>query len=121
MPLPEYASTKRSSMSRDSNAIRKSKNRRSHDQAVAGVVAGSATVALLHPLDVIKTRLQVQDGTGHVPVSKGMIEMGKKLWSSGGLRPLYAGTRTLGIQVSSAEFERKGLMRSFFVQVLSRP
>lgn len=67
------------------------KTRRSHDQAVAGLVAGSATVALLHPLDVIKTRLQVQDGTGPVPASKGMVAMGRMLWSSGGLRSLYAG------------------------------
>lgn len=68
------------------------KNRTSRDQAVAGLVAGSATVALLHPLDVIKTRLQVQDGTGPVPASRGMVEMGRKLWSSGRLRALYAGT-----------------------------
>ena len=81
-----------SSMSRHNSSKNSIKTRKSHDQAIAGLVAGSATVALLHPLDVIKTRLQVQDGTGPVPATKGMVDMGRKLWSSGGLRSLYAGT-----------------------------
>lgn len=62
------------------------------DQGIAGITAGATTVALLHPLDMIKTRLQVQDGTGSLPVAKGMVDMGRKLWASSGIRGLYAGT-----------------------------
>lgn len=59
------------------------------DKAIAGVVAGATTVALLHPLDVIKTRLQVQDGV--LPVYRGMLDTMTKIWHSSGVRGLYAG------------------------------
>eukprot|EP00890_Picochlorum_soloecismus_P001380 jgi/Picsp_1/2242/NSC_05706-R1_mitochondrial folate transporter carrier-like len=59
------------------------------DKAIAGVVAGATTVALLHPLDVIKTRLQVQDGV--LPVYRGMLDTMTKIWHSSGFRGLYAG------------------------------
>jgi solute carrier family 25 folate transporter 32 len=62
--------------------------RRRRDELVAGSVAGASTVAILYPLDVIKTRLQVQDGSERV--SLGFWEMGKKLWRSGA-RTLYSG------------------------------
>ena len=55
---------------------------------MAGSVAGASTVAVLYPLDVIKTRLQVQDGSERV--SLGFWEMGKALWRSGA-RTLYSG------------------------------
>ncbi len=55
---------------------------------MAGSVAGASTVAILYPLDVIKTRLQVQDGSERV--SLGFWETGKRLWSSGA-RTLYSG------------------------------
>lgn len=59
------------------------------DKAIAGVVAGATTVALLHPLDVIKTRLQVQDGV--LPIYRGMLDAVTKIWHSSGVRGLYAG------------------------------
>jgi hypothetical protein len=72
----------------------KERPHRQLDQGIAGITAGATTVALLHPLDVIKTRLQVQDGTGSVPAAKGMLDMGRKLWASSGIRGLYAGMYT---------------------------
>ena len=65
--------------------------RAQRDRAIAGATAGVATVALLHPLDVFKTRLQVQDGSGLLPSYKGMTDVARKLWNSSGFRGLYAG------------------------------
>ena len=55
---------------RDHREGRRHRDNRHHhrhhrNQLVAGSVAGASTVAILYPLDVIKTRLQVQDGASH--------------------------------------------------------
>lgn len=64
----------------------------SHEQwkeALAGALSGALTVACLHPLDVVKTRLQVQEaavqryrGTAHAMYNIAVRE---------GVRGLYAG------------------------------
>ncbi|XP_078429803.1 folate transporter 1 isoform X2 [Wolffia australiana] len=60
--------------------------------ALAGAVAGFTTVATLHPLDVVRTRFQVNDGRlANVPCYK---NTGHALYSIGrseGLRGLYSG------------------------------
>ena len=65
-----------------------SDHRHHRNQMVAGSIAGASTVAILYPLDVIKTRLQCQDGLERVTL--GFWEMGRKLWKSGP-RTLYSG------------------------------
>ncbi|XP_073014423.1 folate transporter 1, chloroplastic isoform X1 [Typha latifolia] len=67
------------------------------ENAAAGAVAGFATVAAFHPLDVVRTRFQASDGrvsslplyknTGHAIYTIARTEVG----SRSGLRGLYAG------------------------------
>lgn len=45
----------------------------------------------LHPLDVIKTRLQVQDGAGSLPMYRGTIDALRSMAREEGWRALYAG------------------------------
>eukprot|EP00884_Botryococcus_braunii_P010077 jgi/Botrbrau1/19070/Bobra.0785s0001.1 len=60
--------------------------------AVAGCVAGLSTVLVLQPLDVVKTRLQVQDGIrGTLPAYKGTRHALKTILREEGWRALYAG------------------------------
>eukprot|EP00775_Hariotina_reticulata_P003272 gene3272-3549_t len=59
---------------------------------VAGGLAGCSAVLLLHPFDVIKTRLQVQDGMpGQLPMYKGTLDAVKTIVRTEGWRGLYAG------------------------------
>lgn len=59
---------------------------------VAGSAAGCSAVLLLHPFDVIKTRLQVQDGTpGHLPTYRGTLHAVRAIISTEGWRGMYAG------------------------------
>ncbi|GBF94373.1 folate transporter chloroplastic [Raphidocelis subcapitata] len=59
---------------------------------VAGAIAGSSAVLLLHPFDVIKTRLQVQDGVqGALPSYKGATDAVKTILRTEGWRALYSG------------------------------
>lgn len=68
---------------------RPSQSRRKH--AVAGVSAGCVTVLTLHPLDVIKTRLQVQDGLPGSSAYRGALNAASTIVREEGLRGLYAG------------------------------
>ncbi|KAG7034115.1 Folate transporter 1, chloroplastic [Cucurbita argyrosperma subsp. argyrosperma] len=44
------------------------------ENATAGAVAGFATVASVHPLDVVRTRFQVYDGRGsNLPTYKNTV------------------------------------------------
>ncbi|KAF4347058.1 hypothetical protein G4B88_026261 [Cannabis sativa] len=54
------------------------------ENATAGALAGFATVAAMHPLDVVRTRFQVNDGrVSNLPTYKNTVHAG--------LRGLYAG------------------------------
>ena len=60
--------------------------------AVAGCSAGLTCVMALHPLDVIKTRLQVQDGaSASLPVYRGTLHAAQSMLREEGWRALYAG------------------------------
>jgi len=59
--------------------------------AVAGGTAGLATVLALHPLDVVKTRLQVQDGRGGRDGYAGTVHALRTIARAEGWRGLYAG------------------------------
>lgn len=58
---------------------------------IAGATAGLTNVLVLHPLDVVKTRLQVQDGAGSLPLYNGTLDAIKKIIRSDGIKGLYAG------------------------------
>lgn len=62
------------------------------ENAAAGAVAGFATVAALHPLDVVRTRFQVSDGRGAgLPLYKNTGHAIYTIARTEGLRGLYAG------------------------------
>ena len=58
-------------------------------EAVAGAVSGAATVLCLHPLDVVKTRLQVQESGTHR--YHGTLHAVQTITKREGLHGLYAG------------------------------
>jgi Mitochondrial carrier protein len=63
-------------------------------EAVAGAVSGALTVLALHPLDVIKTRLQVQESKpdrGFASRYKGAIHAFRVIQRREGIRGLYSG------------------------------
>ncbi|KAK2076698.1 hypothetical protein QBZ16_005458 [Prototheca wickerhamii] len=60
--------------------------------AVAGCAAGATTVLALQPLDVIKTRLQVQDGVkGALPAYRGTLHAATCMIRDEGFLSLYSG------------------------------
>ncbi|KAK7360099.1 hypothetical protein VNO77_02075 [Canavalia gladiata] len=62
------------------------------EHATAGAAAGFATVAVMHPLDVVRTRFQVNDGrVSHLPSYKNTAHAVFTIARSEGLRGLYAG------------------------------
>ncbi|KAG6700928.1 hypothetical protein I3842_08G137900 [Carya illinoinensis] len=62
------------------------------ENAFAGAVAGFATVAVMHPLDVVRTRFQVNDGrVFNLPTYKNTPHAIFTIARSEGLRGLYAG------------------------------
>ncbi|XP_066386178.1 folate transporter 1, chloroplastic-like [Miscanthus floridulus] len=63
------------------------------ENAAAGAVAGFATVAALHPLDVVRTRFQVSGGRGwsEVPPYRNTAHAVYTITRSEGPRGLYAG------------------------------
>ncbi|GMY12138.1 folate transporter 1, chloroplastic-like isoform X2 [Fagus crenata] len=62
------------------------------ENATAGAVAGFATVAVMHPLDVVRTRFQVNDGRiSNLPSYKNTAHAIFTIARLEGLRGLYAG------------------------------
>ncbi|XP_062144438.1 folate transporter 1, chloroplastic isoform X1 [Alnus glutinosa] len=62
------------------------------ENATAGAVAGFATVAAMHPLDVVRTRFQVNDGrVSNLPSYKNTAHAIFTIARLEGLRGLYAG------------------------------
>ncbi|XP_059435744.1 folate transporter 1, chloroplastic isoform X2 [Corylus avellana] len=62
------------------------------ENATAGAVAGFATVAVMHPLDVVRTRFQVNDGrVSNLPSYKNTANAIFTIARLEGLRGLYAG------------------------------
>lgn len=62
-----------------------------HKEAVSGAIAGFAATIALHPLDVIKTRLQVQDTVRGDVKYTGTVHALKTILKSEGARGAYAG------------------------------
>ncbi|KAL9241664.1 hypothetical protein vseg_015748 [Gypsophila vaccaria] len=66
--------------------------RRQWENATAGAAAGFTTVAIMHPLDVVRTRFQVNDGRlNNLPSYKNTPQALFTIARSEGLRGLYAG------------------------------
>ncbi|KAK4754080.1 hypothetical protein SAY87_002184 [Trapa incisa] len=62
------------------------------ENATAGALAGFATVAVMHPLDVVRTRFQANDGRVlNLPTYKNTAQALFTIARSEGLRGLYAG------------------------------
>ncbi|KAJ4723534.1 Folate transporter 1, chloroplastic [Melia azedarach] len=62
------------------------------ENATAGAIAGFATVAAMHPLDVVRTRFQVNDGrVSNLPTYKNTAHAILTIARLEGLRGLYAG------------------------------
>ncbi|GAY42634.1 hypothetical protein CUMW_068420 [Citrus unshiu] len=62
------------------------------ENATAGAIAGFATVAAMHPLDVVRTRFQVNDGrVSNLPTYKNTAHAILSISRLEGLRGLYAG------------------------------
>jgi len=59
--------------------------------ALAGVVAGCATAAALHPLDTLKVRLQVADGVVHAARAATLRGAAAEVWAAEGARGFYRG------------------------------
>ncbi|KMT09479.1 hypothetical protein BVRB_6g129500 isoform B [Beta vulgaris subsp. vulgaris] len=77
--------------------------KREWENATAGAIAGFATVAVMHPLDVVRTRFQVNDGRiANLPTYKNTPQALFTIARSEGLRGLYAGfsPAVLGSSVS---------------------
>ncbi|CAL9773963.1 unnamed protein product [Musa acuminata subsp. burmannicoides] len=62
------------------------------ENAGAGAVAGFATVAALHPLDVVRTRFQVTDGrASHLPLYRNTAHAIYTIARTEGFKGLYSG------------------------------
>ena len=79
-----------SSREREISIITMTMMTQQHKEAVSGAIAGFAATIALHPLDVIKTRLQVQDTKIDIKY-KGTVHALKTILKSEGARGAYAG------------------------------
>lgn len=58
-----------------------------HHHLIAGIAGGVLTSLILHPIDLIKVRLQVQDGKQY----RGIVQAVTKTWRNEGLTGFYRG------------------------------
>jgi len=59
------------------------------------LVAGCGASMCVHPLDVIRVNLQVDQGSGGTRQYKGMLNCGSTIFKRGGPTALYSGLRLL--------------------------
>lgn len=62
-----------------------------YEHLVAGVSGGVTSTLVLHPLDLIKIRFQVNDGSGKLPAYRGLTDAVKSIVRTNGLKGLYQG------------------------------
>ncbi|XP_048590205.1 mitochondrial folate transporter/carrier [Nematostella vectensis] len=62
-----------------------------YEHLVAGVSGGVSATMVLHPLDLVKIRLQVNDGSGRGPAYKGLIDATRSIIRTDGFKGLYQG------------------------------
>ncbi|CAN0919156.1 Folate transporter 1, chloroplastic, partial [Linum grandiflorum] len=83
---------KRNMVAEDSQKQNKSETNWQWQNATAGAVAGFSTVATMHPLDVVRTRFQVNDGRiSSLPTYRNTAHAIYTIARLEGLRGLYAG------------------------------
>lgn len=62
-----------------------------YEHLIAGVSGGVTSTLVLHPLDLIKIRFQVNDGSGKLPAYRGLTDAVKSIVRTAGLKGLYQG------------------------------
>lgn len=62
-----------------------------YEHLLAGVSGGVTSTLVLHPLDLIKIRFQVNDGSGKLPAYRGLVDAVQSIVRTGGLKGLYQG------------------------------
>ncbi|XP_031567778.1 mitochondrial folate transporter/carrier-like [Actinia tenebrosa] len=62
-----------------------------YEHLIAGVCGGVSATMCLHPLDLMKVRLQVNDGLGRGPKYKGFLDATRSIIRNDGWRGLYQG------------------------------
>ncbi|KAF7559077.1 hypothetical protein G7046_g5072 [Stylonectria norvegica] len=60
-------------------------------QFAAGAIAGVSEILVMYPLDVVKTRVQLQTGTGATAEYNGMVDCFRKIIKQEGFSRLYRG------------------------------
>lgn len=73
--------------------MEKSPLQRAANQIAAGGIAGFAEICMMHPLDIAKTRLQMQSSVGPMPKThyNGVFDCFAKMYRQEGLRSYWKG------------------------------
>lgn len=72
------------------------------EHLLAGTTGGVASTLVLHPLDLIKIRFQVNDGLSKRPTYFGILDAFRSIRKSGGIRALYQGVSPNAVGAGSA-------------------
>lgn len=62
-----------------------------YEHLAAGVSGGVSSTLVLHPLDLIKIRFQVNDGSGKLPAYRGLVDAVRSIVRTDGIKGLYQG------------------------------